>query len=101
MVTFVTTGELSAANVRLYGGVPPLMVSPQGWQVLRVSVTLAVTVNAGSVDAAGMHCVVCPAMLSGYSKHLRAKDGYSPTTVNRSGGTPPELPCESTTYNKS
>jgi hypothetical protein len=46
-VTFVTTGELSAAKVTTYGGTPPRIVSPQGWQVVTVPVILDVTVNDG------------------------------------------------------
>jgi hypothetical protein len=74
MVTFVPIEELSDASVRLYGGAPPAIVSPQGWQVVRTSDTLATTVNAGAVDGGGMHAVVCPAVLplSGYLNNLRA-----------------------------
>ena len=44
-MTFVTMGELRAAKVTTYGGVPPRIVSPHGWQVVTVSVILDVTVN--------------------------------------------------------
>lgn len=63
MVTFVITGELSAAKVKLYGRTPPEIVSPQGWQVVRVSVTFAVTVNGGRFDEVlVMQLVLCPAL---------------------------------------
>lgn len=59
----MTIGELIAAKVRLYGGTPPLILSPQGWQVVTVSVTFAVTVNDVVSDGRDIHCVDWPAFV--------------------------------------
>lgn len=46
----------------LYGWMPPLMVSPHGSQVLRVSVTFAVTVKSESGELVMTQSVVVPAV---------------------------------------
>lgn len=43
IVTFVTTGEEMAAREMLYGLTPPVIVNPQGSQVLMPLVTFGVT----------------------------------------------------------
>ena len=64
MVAFVMTGEFKADSTMVYGIFPPLMVSPQGWHVVSVSVTFGCT-DAGAVaGAAGRQDVSLPAMMS-------------------------------------
>ena len=43
IVTFVIMGDVRAASTTVYGGLPPLMVSPHGWHVVSVSVKLGWT----------------------------------------------------------
>jgi hypothetical protein len=80
-VTFVMIGESSAASVTEYGCVPPLIVNPQGWQVVRVVVTFDVTWKS-EVGAGGRQEELSPAI-----------------TVYKFGATPPALPFESTMLN--
>jgi hypothetical protein len=69
MVTLVIVGESKAASVTVYGSTPPVIVKPQGWQVVKLVVTLAWTVK--SVEGAGSeHEVLLPARchVSGYTE---------------------------------
>lgn len=59
IVTFVITGALSCPSVTLYGLVPPVMLSPHGWQVCKFCVTFAVTTGVEDVGA-GMRQEVSP-----------------------------------------
>ena len=58
-MTFVMTGDLSAASEMVYGLTPPVTVSPQGSQVLIVVVTLAWIL--GGLFGVGGWQVVVPA----------------------------------------
>jgi hypothetical protein len=61
IVMFMTTGESSSTTVAVYGRVPPLIVIPQGWQVLRVPVVMFEVTVKFEIGAEGKQEVSFPA----------------------------------------